>query len=380
MNMGMKKIRSWSQGIFTFREISIRFWQICRFMANDKCAKFLVSVVLFRYWIKIMKKSVFTLLFAFLAIGNIGAEKLLADSSEDRLIRRFEGHKDRVASVGFGSSDDVFVSAGFDGRAILWKIQGNDVKSTAVNTAERAYGAAVGSDGHSAVVAIESLSVVFWDAGSNAEVKMLNAHSAPLLCVAFRKQGDGWASGGKDNNIYLWNGDGNDPVGKLQGHRDAVMSIAFSKDGSRLVSASNDQLGAIWDTKTGKSIQLLKGHKAPVRCAVFNEDATKVATGGYDGAAMLWDAKTGKLIKTFKTPHEKVMGVAFPKGGNRLITAGVDKTIMIWDCKTGKQLESLTGHNGGITSLSISPSGTKLLSSGNNEIVLWDVSEKSSEN
>ncbi|MCL2742593.1 MAG: WD40 repeat domain-containing protein [Planctomycetaceae bacterium] len=302
---------------------------------------------------------------------------LTVAADDERLIRKFEGHTDRTTSAVFGATDDIFVSCAMDGKVILWKINGDDVKSVVLNLGTKAYSAAVGDDGRSVAAAGEDMSIFFWNAGSNEPVKRLNAHTAPLLCAAYTKKGSGWASGGKDSNIFLWNGGANDAVGKLAGHADAVLSVEFNSDGTRLVSAAGDKCAAIWDTRTKKYIHVLKGHKKEVRCASFNADASKVITGSYDGTAIIWDAKTGKQLKLIKTPHEKVFGAVFTSDENKVITGGSGKiNLIIWDAQKETMLEKLTGHDSTVSSLSVSPNGKKLLSCGGNDVFLWDISEK----
>ena len=288
------------------------------------------------------------------------------------MVRRFTGHKERVSSVAFGSHDDVFASASFDGTAILWQRSGNNVRKSVLNFNMPAYSVAVGGDNRTLIAASQSVSVFYW-AEAKGSPKMLNAHTDPVTSVAFCPDSMVWASGGKDGTGYIWNGDGKDATAKLKGHADAILQIDFSRDGTQIATASNDKTAAVWDAKNAKPFKVFKGHTEPVRCVAFSPDGTQLVTGSYDDTAIIWDIVTAKKLQTLQGEQKKIMGVAFTADGKRIITGANDGSISVWDVETAKPIQTLDGHSKGVTSISVSPSGKLMLSSGGTEIILWNI-------
>ena len=58
--------------------------------------------------------------------------------------------------------------------------------------------------------------IIFYDAISGKELKQCEKHTQDVTCLAFRKDGKFFASGGKDNIVYFWKiSDVSKPVNKI---------------------------------------------------------------------------------------------------------------------------------------------------------------------
>src|SRR6476661_2375433 len=66
----------------------------------------------------------------------------------------------------------------------------------------------------------------------------------------------------------------------LEAHRASVMALAFAPDGKTFASSSRDQTIKIWDAETFEVKRTLEGHGSEVACVVFSPRGDLLASGG----------------------------------------------------------------------------------------------------
>ena len=86
----------------------------------------------------------------------------------------------------------------------------------------------------------------------------------------------------------MWDAGTGAEIAVLEGHGDNVWSAAFSPDGARVVTASWDKTARLWDAGTGAEIAVLEGHERDVYSAAFSPDGARVVTASDDKTARLW--------------------------------------------------------------------------------------------
>jgi len=82
---------------------------------------------------------------------------------------------------------------------------------------------------------------------SKSPVKLINAHTQPLLGIAFSHSDKFLASGSDDNSIGLWDVRTGECILRLTGHSEPVRKILFSLDDSFLISCSEDKTIGIFE-------------------------------------------------------------------------------------------------------------------------------------
>ena len=138
----------------------------------------------------------------------------LWDTETGNLLRTFNGHSDRIWTVGF-SPDGVHVLSGsFDRTAKLWDANTGQLLHT--------------FDGNSGWV---------------------------IRSVAFSPSGAQLATADSNGEIHLWNTASRELVRTL--HSTPVESVAFSPDGRRLVTGGDDTTTKIWDLASGSLLASL---------------------------------------------------------------------------------------------------------------------------
>ncbi|XP_955426.1 wd40-repeat protein, putative [Theileria annulata] len=176
-----------------------------------------------------------------------------------------------------------------------------------------------------------------------------------------------------------------------------VRSVKFSKDGNYLICASFDGTSTIWSkkihdkSKTTKSkntewkcLVTLEGHENEVKCASFDSSGNYVATCGRDKTIWIYEKShdktpndcedlnklhlTGKLdyfCSAILTGHtHDVKYVCWNPVALILASASYDSTIRIWTIATGDWscIQTLNLHTNTVWCLSFNSNGTKLTS------------------
>ncbi|EKM51871.1 uncharacterized protein PHACADRAFT_199377 [Phanerochaete carnosa HHB-10118-sp] len=124
------------------------------------------------------------------------------------------------------------------------------------------------------------------------------------------------------------------PTGQTRGvamyaHNAPVLSVAWSKDGSKLFSGGCDGAGRMLDIATGQSLQVAQ-HDAPVKCVKWVETprGSILATGGWDKTLRYWDLRSPTPAAVVHLPERLYsMDVRYPL----LVLGTADRHIQLYD-------------------------------------------------
>ena len=264
-------------------------------------------------------------------------------NSKTITLRPFAGHRGPVYSATFSLDGKSVVSAGYDGRILVWKpeeIERYDFKKLK----DRVKGETV---------------KIIPDPKIDREFK---GHSKPVYSVKFSADGKLLVSCGQDSTVRVWDFETGAPLtsfrsnGEIRGHGEEVTAALFLPDGKRLLSASHDKSVREWYLDGYEELRtlrdpVLEGHADAILSASFSPDQRHVVTASRDRSARGWETNSGTSTKLFKEGHRYLASSAvFFSEGSRLITAAVDNTTRLWDVKSGGQIASFekTGRSAAI--------------------------------
>ena len=128
-----------------------------------------------------------------------------------------KGHTERVTSVAFSPTDRFLASASADRTAILWDLEGS-------------------------------------------QIRKFEGHLDRLARLAFHPSGAYLGTASFDKTWRLWDVNTGIELLLQEGHSRSVYGIAFQGDGALAASCGLDALARVWDLRTGRSILALEGH------------------------------------------------------------------------------------------------------------------------
>lgn len=225
------------------------------------------------------------------------------DNVQER--NRLEGHETSVYSVAYSPDGKMIVSAGDDGKIILW----NPKKGM------------IGQP--------------------------IAAHQEPIWSVRFSPDGKFFASASSDNTAKIWHRTGG-LYHEIKGHQDNIFDISFSADSQQLASGGKDGSIIISDVKTGQRKRTLidKNNIAKEERDIVALDFSPtekniiVSTSSKGHDINIWnlkDEKNNNQPQTIGKNKSNVMSVRFSHSGNMIVSCDYDGTIKLWDSK-GQQI------------------------------------------
>ncbi|MCB0070438.1 MAG: hypothetical protein KDE20_03230 [Caldilineaceae bacterium] len=307
-----------------------------------------------------------------------------------RVIHTLPEHDAIVSSVLFTPDGAKLVTAGFDGRVMIWdaatfdRLQTIDIGAQITATVnvdanmeqqmapeerklDQVYALDISPDGTRLATGNEDGSITLIDVATGTVQTVLRGHTERVLDVAFSPDGTLLASAGADERALLWDLAAGLEIYALEGHTNNVMGIDFSPDGARIATASEDRSVRIWDVASGTEITALTDHGDTVNDVAFSPDGRWLATASWDNTARIYDAETLQPQFTLTGHTNWVRAVRFSRDSSRLATTSYDGTIIVWDVAGARRLYTLAGHRKWIDGVDFSPDGTRLASASGDE-------------
>ncbi len=236
---------------------------------------------------------------------------------------------------------------------------------------------AFSSDGQLWATGDADKNIYIWRVADGQLLTTCVGHTNWVRSVVFHPQKQILASGSDDRTVKLWDINTGQCLATLQGHTDRVWSVAFSHDGKILASASDnaDRTVRLWDVDDVDSPQFLRilPHSYWVFKVAFNAQGTVLASGSADRTVKLWDVKTGECHTTWQNLQHPVRSIDFSPDGKTLATGTDDKLVRLLDIKTGNCLKEFLGHDGRVWSVAFSPDGQTLASGDHLTVKLWNI-------
>lgn len=259
----------------------------------------------------------------------------------ERAERTLEIPHTSINSVAW-SPDGVHVAAGLaDGRVQIWNAVADEKapapfqhapppKSEA-DTAERGVaGLAWSPDGQRLVSAGQDGKAILWRVSDGTQLGEPMQHGAALKVAAFSPDGTQIVTAGIDKEARFWDGQTARPLAvKPLRHEGSIDHVAFSPDGRRIATASDDS-ARIWSTRDGGPLGPRLRHKDALWWCAWSPDGRRLITASHDHTAQVWDAETGDPIGAPLHHADVVTQAVFDATGTHAITAGFDNRTRVW--------------------------------------------------
>lgn len=235
------------------------------------------------------------LIFGFRAADNVtfasvGGDRACFywDVSTGRIIRRFQGHSQRLTSVAYSDAGNVIASGSVDKSVRLWDCRSNsrlpiqildDAKDTIGDIEFHSTEMLVGSiDGYARVYDIRNFKLFQDNLGE------------PVTKVKYTSDGLVYLAGCQDSTIRLVDRADGSVLNKFQGHKsqDYRSSFALSNDDGYVWAGSEDGSIYAWDFVSANVVKTLTGHKGPVSSLAYHPKDDIVISASHDGTIRVW--------------------------------------------------------------------------------------------
>jgi len=203
---------------------------------------------------------------------------------DNRYLRYFKGHRDRVVSLAMCPINDMFLSGSLDDTIRLW-----DLRTSACQGLLRRKGRPT--------VAFDPQGMVFAVASAINTVKLFDirsydkgpfatfvVHNNPVEWTGMKFSPDGkyLLLSTNESLIFLIDSFSGAKVQQYQSFaNDSGSSIeaSFSPEAQYVISGSEDGKVHVWNTLSGEEVSVWKGHAGPVGVVQWNPKTMMVASG-----------------------------------------------------------------------------------------------------
>lgn len=220
----------------------------------------------------------------------------------------WRAHGDSVNGIVFIGDGSRLMSAGYDGRMVIWDLAGRRLQD--------------------------------WDTGS------------PVTVLEARRDRKRLATGHADGSVRLWDVEGRLLAAWPQVHRGRVRTVALSDRGDAIASAGTDRR-AYWWQYDGLP-QRLDDPPSDARTLLFSRDGDLLRGAGWF-RLFRWELPEGRL-STLATEHAGIINDLeyLPDGRLASISRQTDSAVLLLDAASGRTLQRLQRHE--LCGVAVSPS------------------------
>ncbi len=203
---------------------------------------------------------------------------------------------DVVQALAFSPDGKRLAAAGYGRLIRLW----DDGKAGHVlkDHSDSVYAVAWSPDGKLLASGGADRAVKVWDAATGNRLYTLGESTDWVYAVAWAPDGKHLAAAGVDRSIRVWRVDrgGGKVVHSVFAHEAPVLHLAYTRDGKALFSLGEDRVAKRWDAATMAESKVYEARKESPHSLAVAPDGSRLYVGLHDGTLDAIDAVTGKTL------------------------------------------------------------------------------------
>lgn len=264
--------------------------------------------------------------------GSFDSSAILWDIEQGLAVSVLRGHDSSVNAVA-ALADGRFVTAGEDGRVLLWRPGRAEPEARPVTHEAPVAALAISPDRR-------SLATASWDGTARivplagGEARVATTQRGPLNAVGFTADGRSIVTGGHDGALRIVPLDGGTervvelglPVNALAVAGDGEIAAGLA-DGRVIVFSGN-----------GAPRGEIRAAETPIVAVGLSPDGRRIAAAGIRGSVAIIDRRSLAVERVLVGPGLPVWSLAFRPGTEELLTGGGDRLVRRWLATTGEHL------------------------------------------
>ena len=160
---------------------------------------------------------------------------------------------------------------------------------------------AIAPDGETLATAGADKLVRFWSLATGEQVMQIEAHTSPVLSLAYKPDGALLASGGADKELKIWDTKTREQKNLVTGHPGNVAAIAWPEKKAELITASDDGALRLCNETSKSPGKTWAKADGLLHCLAATADGKLLYGGADNGRVYAWD-RTGKITRTLEPP------------------------------------------------------------------------------
>eukprot|EP00007_Cunea_sp_BSH-02190019_P003772 CAMPEP_0174238030 /NCGR_PEP_ID=MMETSP0417-20130205/10098_1 /TAXON_ID=242541 /ORGANISM="Mayorella sp, Strain BSH-02190019" /LENGTH=316 /DNA_ID=CAMNT_0015316835 /DNA_START=23 /DNA_END=969 /DNA_ORIENTATION=+ len=204
--------------------------------------------------------------------------------NDNRYLRYFRGHRDRVVSLSMSPTNDMFLSGSLDNTVRLWDLRVNLCQGLLQKRGRPSV--SFDPDGLIFSTALSGNEIKMYDlrqyeTGPFLSVTVPHSHEVQWTGMKFSPDGNFLLLSTTSDVIFLLNAFDGKKVVEYRGHvnnHNSRLEASFSPDGCYVVSGSEDGTIHVWERDTGKEVIVWSGHPLPVSVVQWNPRSLMLAS------------------------------------------------------------------------------------------------------
>ncbi|MDX1945013.1 MAG: c-type cytochrome domain-containing protein [Pirellulaceae bacterium] len=187
-----------------------------------------------------------------------------------------------------------------------------------------------------------------WSVADGRLVREIPAHDDTIFAVRFAPAGPSLATGAADRLVKIIDWQTGETRQVLAGHTAHVLGVAWKADGQRLVSCGGDQVLKLWDASAGVPLLTMKGtsykigaYKREVTSLAFLGASEQYVAASGDGTIRLHRTTSDGEILVYAGAKGHQHAVAATPAGEFIVAGGADGVLRVWSGQNSSARQSL---------------------------------------
>jgi WD40 repeat protein len=250
----------------------------------------------------------------------------------------FAAHQDCVYALARGKGEEVFLSAGADGKIIEWNTQNPEIARLRGNAGQPVYSIVYQAEKDLLATGLRDGGLHFISLEEKTIIRSVQVHARSIFDM-IQLPGDQLLAVSADGSITVWNSATFACL--LQAHvsDQHLRAVSISPDKSLVAFGGSDALVRIYSLDSFKLIKVLSGHTLSVFSLAFSPEGNYLISAGRDARFRVWNTQDFQLEDVIPAHLYAIHHLAFSPNGKILASASMDKTIKLWDADNLKLLK-----------------------------------------